>query len=471
MQQLGSCLQFKMTHPIILKIYLLTLLFLPKVLIGQTDSTKFKLVESLTENIYRTYLDVEIAKAMCDTIKYKLTTGKYDTTLNLDEFVYEINKDLRRVSLDNHISIFPSHFWQRSYEYNDNSRVYSIKRNKRQNRKWEKFIEKYRNRTKNDMFSYGEIKILPGNIGYVEIKDFNNTSFIKKENRNRISFKSVLKFLGKTNSIILDFRENLGGYIFLSAKLCSYFSETPNSYFITTEGVIRYDSSGIRKEFKFKDRLYTDNEINNSLIGNKKVFILTSKRTFSAGELSTYKLKQLNHNTTIVGEKTTGGGNGHYGITFEKYYSAVIPCIKLFDENNYNYTLQAKGIKPDIQTSSDSALSIAYKLSLSGNIDTTNSKVRYFKKQKLIFDERGIFFKKKYDDFAGDYRKIVITKENDNLFMTYDLYSKQILIPNANDFFVTNDFEFLRFTRNTDNKIIEIQVKFKDGYLEKFRRQ
>ena len=153
-----------MTHPTTLKIYLLTLLFLPSLLFGQTDSTKFKLVESLTENIYKTYLDVEIAKAMCDTVKFKLTAGRYDTTLNLDEFVYEVSKDLKRVSKGNHIMVYPAHYRFResnySYETNFKERSwrYWKRHNKKANRRWKKFIAKYRQRTKNDMFTYGEIK-------------------------------------------------------------------------------------------------------------------------------------------------------------------------------------------------------------------------------------------------------------------------------------------------------------------------
>jgi len=459
-----------------LKIFITALfLTLPILSLGQLDSTKFKLVEDLTKYIYRTYLSFDIAKSMTDTVNNKLSIRGYDTTLNLDEFVYEVNKDLRRVSKDYHIMVYPAHYRQsnNSYEINfkEHGSRYWKRHYKKVNRRWEKFLKKYTKRTKYDMFTYGEIKILPGNIGYVEIKDFNSTSFIKKENRRRISFKSVLNFLKKTNSIIIDFRENLGGYVFLSARLCSYFSEKPNSYFITAESVFRYDSLGTRKENIYKDKLYTDKDITTSLIGNKKIFILTSKRTFSAGELSTYKLKQFNNNITVIGEKTTGGGNAHFGGIRTKYYSAVIPSVKLFDEKNSNYTLEAKGIKPDIQTSSDSALVIAYNLCLSGNMNTKQSKTKYFKKQKLILDEREEFFKKKYDDYVGGYRKIVITKENEKLFMTYDLYSKQILVPDANDFFITNNYAFIRFTRNKENKIVEIQIRHKDGYLEKFRRQ
>ncbi len=224
-----------MTHPTTLKIYLQTLLFLPISLFGQTDSTKFKLVESLTDNIYRTYLDAGIAKAMCDTVKYKLATGKYDTTLTLDEFVYEVNKDLRRVSKDNHIRVYPAHYMQSGNAYETKFKGHSLGYWKRQSKRAYKQRKKYRERTSKDMFTYGEIKILPGNIGYVEIKDFKSTSYLKKENQDRISFKSVLDFLEKTNSMIIDFRENSGGYVFLSAKFCSYFSDTPDTYFITTE--------------------------------------------------------------------------------------------------------------------------------------------------------------------------------------------------------------------------------------------
>lgn len=447
----------------------------PFIAFAQTDSLRFKLVNDLTRDIYRTYLDVDIAKAMCDTINNKMLAGKYDTTLNIDEFVYEVNTDLRKVSQDNHIMISPSHFKFRNYEYTGKIRYYNLiqwnRRAKRHNKKWKRLMEKYRNRTKYDMFSYGEIKILPGNIGYVEIKDFNNTSFIKKENRKRISIKSVFEFLKNTNSIIIDFRENLGGYIYLSAKLCSYFSKASDPYFITTESVFRYDSSEIKKEIKLKNKINVDMEVNKSLIGDKKIFILTSKRTFSAGELSTYKIKQFNSNTLIVGERTTGGGNGHYGGKIEKYYSAVIPCVKVFDEKNLNYTLEAKGIKPDVLATGDSAFLVAYNLSLPKIIDTTKSKIKYFKNKKPITDNSNEYFRKYYNDFVGDYRKITVTNENQKLFMTYDRYSKQLLVPESINFFATRDFQFVRFIRNTHNKVTEIQIRHKDGYLEKFSKK
>lgn len=443
-------------------------------MLGQTDSTKYHFVNELTEHIYSTYLDYDIAKVMCDTIKYKLLNDEYDSLLNIDEFVYEVNMDLRKVSKDNHINIIPAPYKPFSYSYKEDKKKRSLKyRQRKLNRKrkkWERFIKKYYKRTSNDMFTYGEIKILPGNIGYVEIKDFNNTSYSKKENRKRVSINSVFTFFKNTNSIIVDFRDNLGGKIFLSAKFCSYFTDKPNSYFITTESVFRYDSNEIRKEYRYTNQYFTDSKIDNTLIGDKEIYVLTSKRTFSAAELSAYKLRQINKKTTIIGESTTGGGNGHLGSVRKKFYKGVIPTAKAFDEINSNYTIEATGVKPDIHTNSDSAFLIAYGLALSLDSNTTKSKVKYLKKNKIIVDEREGYFRKNYEDYIGDYRKIIVTLENGKLFMTYDFYSKQILIPDAIDYFITDRFEFVRFMRDKENKIIEIQIKRTDGYLERYRR-
>jgi hypothetical protein len=453
---------------------LLILLLLPIISFSQIDSTKHKLVENLSNKIYNSYLDAGIAKVMCDTIKYKLATGQYDSTLNLDEFVYEINKDLRRVSRDNHIKVNPAHRRIPSdpkYLCYDNLSRKKLKRlSKRATRRLDAFDKRYKKRIKHDMFTYGEIKILPGNIGYVEIKDFKSVSYFNKENKNRISIESVLTYLKNTNSILLDFRDNLGGFVSLSAKFCSYFAEIPGTYFITTESIFRIDSSGQSKEYKFTNKFHTDTAIKNNLVGSKHIYILTSKRTFSAGELATQKLRQLNRHTTVIGESTTGGGNGYYEAILDNYFTAVIPSTKVFDENNFNHSIEALGIKPDIQSSADSAFSIAYGLALLPNPDTAGVKTKYYKKKRLIIDDREPYFHRNFGDYIGDYRKIIITLENDKLYMTYDFYSKQHLIPDAIDFFLAEEFKFVRFVRNANNEVVEIQIKHKDGYLENFRR-
>jgi len=59
------------------------------------------------------------------------------------------------------------------------------------------------------MFSYGEISIRHGNIGYLEVFGF-NVATKKQNNNDRISFKDVMRFFRDTCSIIIDFRSNHG---------------------------------------------------------------------------------------------------------------------------------------------------------------------------------------------------------------------------------------------------------------------
>lgn len=442
---------------------------------SQTDTIRFKMVQTLTKYIKSNYVSGGIANQMCDSINWKFFNNKYDTSLNLDEFAYEITKDLRRISKDEHISVTRPLYKTLdadaySYEFNKMTEKQRKKYFEKSQKDWEKFKKEYKERTKDDMFTYGEIKILPGNIGYAEINDFGSTSYDKKQNKGRISIETVMHFFRNTNSIIIDFRDNQGGFIKQAAKFCSYFSPTTSNYFLTTEWHFRYDSSGIEIEISDNDKILTSDRNFNLLTKSKNIYILTSQRTFSAAELSTYKIKQFNPNATIIGEKTKGGGNGHSGGTTEKYFSAIIPYLKSFDENNSNYSIEAKGISPDIKTCADSALVVAYRLA-SKETTPTNNKVKYYKKQHEPVIENIQFFKKYFKDYLGDYRKIKIVNEDENLFMIYDTYDIIQLFPEAVDYFTGNRIQFVKFIRNTAGQVSEVQVRHNAEFSEQFKRR
>lgn len=442
---------------------------------SQEDTIRFKMIQTLSKRIKSDYVSGRIARQMCDTINSKFDKGGYDSSLNLDEFAFEITKDLRRVSHDEHITVMRPIY--KPFEY----QAYSKEPKKMTNRQWNKqreksqrdrnkFWEKYKRRTKDDMFDYGEIKILPGNIGYVEIRDFGSTSYDRKQNKNRIAIETVMNFLKNTHSIIIDLRDNQGGFIRQAAKFCSFFSPTANNYFLSSEWHSRYDSSGIEKEFSYLDTIYTSGKIDDSFTRSKSIYILTSARTFSAAELSIYKIKQLKPETKIIGEKTKGGGNGHPGAETEKYFSAIIPSMRTFDENNLNYTIEGKGITPDILTHTDSAFVIAYRLALE-NAAPASAKTKYFKKQNAKAIANDSYFEKYYQDYAGDYRKIRIALEGSNLFMFYDTDTRIQLQPKAIDYFVNDRHESITFLRDATGHVNEIQVKHTDEFTERFSRQ
>jgi hypothetical protein len=391
---------------------------------------------------------------MCDTINLRFSQGSYDTTRDL--FFYEITNDLRNISRDRHISIRPSHYNPEYYHYYQ-------KNIKRLGKKFQKL-----NFTFTDNFDYGDIKILPGNIGYVEIRSFESMSMYKSENKGRIEIQKVMDFFKNVNSLIIDLRDNNGGVVDQARDFCSFFSDS-STYFITSETHIRYDSAGKTIDYPIIKKLSTING-KQSFSKAKMLFILTSSRTFSAAELTTYWIQKHSHGV-VIGEQTSGGGNTFNRVIQQLDYFAVIPSGKLYDENAGNYSLESKGITPDILTTADSAFAIAYQASLRIKNNQSFKEYRYLRRDSIQFDEREPIYRKTYIDFVGEYQKISVEIRNNHLCMIYDSYEMVTLYPDAPDYFIAKGFGYIKFVRDIHNKISEIQVKYQDGYLERFKKQ
>ena len=91
-----------------------------------------------------------------------------------------------------------------------------------------------------------------------------------------------------------------------------------------------------------------------------KVYLLTSKKTFSAAEHLSLSLKRT-HRATLVGEAT--GGGAHFGgmAPMGKGYAAFIPVGRTFDPDT-GQSWEGTGVQPDVAVSADKALDEALRL-------------------------------------------------------------------------------------------------------------
>ena len=91
-----------------------------------------------------------------------------------------------------------------------------------------------------------------------------------------------------------------------------------------------------------------------------KVYLLTSKDTFSAAEHLSLSLKRT-HRATLVGEAT--GGGAHFGgmAPIGKGYAAFIPVGRTFDPDT-GESWEGTGVQPDVAVPADTALDEALKL-------------------------------------------------------------------------------------------------------------
>ena len=99
---------------------------------------------------------------------------------------------------------------------------------------------------------------------------------------------------------------------------------------------------------------------NQSGLRDAKVYLLTSKKTFSAAEHLSLSLKRTKR-ATLIGEAT--GGGAHFGgmAPMGESYAAFIPAGRTFDPDT-GESWEGTGVKPDVEVPADKALDAALKL-------------------------------------------------------------------------------------------------------------
>jgi C-terminal processing protease CtpA/Prc len=191
----------------------------------------------------------------------------------------------------------------------------------------------------------------------------------------------------KTEDLIIDLRNNSGGYSVLGDELFQYISEVPFSQFGKT--TVKY--SKLRAQFYTEIRKtgflknYTDSAFNNFIApgyGTTKitydsltilrknplrfkgnVYLLTSTNTFSSASDFAWCFQHFNMGK-VVGEETGG-----YIVCFGDLINATLPVTKLSlnisHKEFYGYGATPKerhGVLPDYKVEADNALDFTLKL-------------------------------------------------------------------------------------------------------------
>ncbi len=193
-------------------------------------------------------------------------------------------------------------------------------------------------------FGIEKVVRLRGNIGYLDVRGFPPAEMM------RPTVAAAMQFLANTDSLIIDLRKNRGGSPGGVALLCSYFLG-PNVHINDIYNRTARSTSGQTEQF-----------ITSAVTGptylNKKVYLLTSKRTISGGEEFANDLLTQKR-ATLVGETTAGGANPGGEIRIGDHFSAFIPdgrAINPITHTNW----EGVGVKPDIATTAGAALSTIY---------------------------------------------------------------------------------------------------------------
>ncbi len=394
-------------------------------------ATQLEIIDSVTAALNDVYVFPKVAQDMEKLVRKQYKDKAYKDLTDLMAFTQQLSKDLRSVSHDRHLGVMylPSD----APEFKPPDSLTDADRK----------LQEDKLAAAN--FEFEKVEHLPGNIGYLKFNQFVGAELAGP------TAIAAMNFLGHSDAIIVDLRDNGGGEPSLIQLITSYFFDQP----------VHLNSFYIRKTDSIQ-QFWTAAYVAGPRLTKADVYVLTSSNTFSGAEEFTYNLKNLKR-ATIIGE-TTGGGAHPVDIRAFRTLSVVLRlpygrAINPITGTNWEGT----GVKPDIEVPREKAFDVAYAKALKGLLDKTTDP-----------DKKGalVWMSEKQDamlnpvkvgpdtlqQYAGTYGERVITLENGELYYQRQGRPKFRLIPmNATTFMLDGLDSFrLQFVRDAGGNVTEV---------------
>jgi C-terminal processing protease CtpA/Prc len=171
---------------------------------------------------------------------------------------------------------------------------------------------------------------------------------------------AAMNFLSNSDFIIIDLRNNNGGWSSIVQYLASFFYKESDN--------ILFFQQHYRKNNEIR-QFHSLPYIQGKRMDKTPLYILISKNTISAAENFAYSLQKLGR-AVIVGEKSSFGAHGTGGPQImNDYYMIQLPIsenINPITKTNW----EESGVEPDIKTESRDALTKTIEIIMDKIIET-----------------------------------------------------------------------------------------------------
>ncbi|MBK8504113.1 MAG: S41 family peptidase [Saprospiraceae bacterium] len=289
-----------------------------------------EVVQKICLLLNENYIFPEKAQEMSDLISGKLRQKAYENVTDPMQFASQLTSDLQSISHDLHINV---RF--------DPSMVQEIRMSHTSEDSLN-FIKLMDSRESRENYGFEEIKILSDGVGYLKLNGFSGS-----KNAGEAA-ASAMNFLSRSEALIIDLRQNGGGSPDMIQILSSYLFD---------QGLVHLNDFYYRPSDDIQQR-WTLPYVPGKKMPTTDVYILTSRRTFSAAEEFTYNLKNLNR-ATIIGETTGGGAHPGEFMAASDEFGIFVPngrAINPITKTNW----EGMGVMPHIQIPADQALTEAH---------------------------------------------------------------------------------------------------------------
>jgi len=311
-------------------------------------------------------------------------------------------------------------------------------------------------RVRRDNYGIRRVEVLPGNVGYVDLRLFADFDFGKPDQPARQAIEAALALTANADALIIDLRGNGGGSPAMVGYLVSAF--TPKgadiyNTFHSREGT----ASEAPAQAYAKPRLDTP------------LYVLTSARTGSAAEAFAYTLKNARR-ATIVGEASGGAANP--GATFDagnglRVFVSTGSPVSPITRTNW----EGSGVQPDVAVDAAAALERARMLALQSIVERGPEADRVAARwalEALQAKPQAVAFA----DYVGGYGALSIARDGERLSLHRGRRPPLALLPLGGDAFAAVDDPTLRvvFERDAGGKVVAFDTRTPDGPGSRHRR-
>ena len=288
---------------------------------GVEPAARAALIQAVGDSLVNGYIYEEKGRALRDSLLVALRRGDFDAAQEPPLLARRIGEFLQRVGNDKHLYLV--------HEGNAASSTGTPTHVRRR--------PGSSGTAGGNTHGLENIEILSGNVGYVDVLMFSD------DPAAALRVDSMMAAFAGVSALVIDLRRNVGGAPPLIRHISTYLFDKPTHLV-----------SSFARGMAAPQERWTLDRVPGKRLTNVPVYILTSRRTISAGESFTFGLKAAGR-ITIVGERTAGGG--HFGrvIPLVAGYSMFLPVGRTYDPRT-NEGWQAEGIAPDVEVAQEQAL-------------------------------------------------------------------------------------------------------------------
>ncbi|MCA0904259.1 S41 family peptidase [Qipengyuania aquimaris] len=285
-------------------------------------------VRALGDALEKNYVFPDKGTETGQTLERLLDSGKYDPFETANAFAEALRSDLREAGDDRHLQLRYDPEFVPQGDHTDGPPSA------------EEVAETYRQMALHG-FGVARTAMLPGNIGYIDLRFFGPPEAVAG------AYESAIELVSGSQALIIDLRSNGGGDPAAVAQFASH---------LFAEGDVRHLNSIYDRTEDRTREFWTDQSVETRFTG--PVYVLTSSSTFSGGEELAYDI-QTQKRGTLFGETTGGGANPGGPVALAHGFTAFIPtgrAINPITGTNWEHV----GVKPEVSVPAEEALNTAF---------------------------------------------------------------------------------------------------------------